>query len=158
MNADNGAWFVPTLGDSLAFIMNIEPMTAPGRRVRTILVLAGGIAIAIGVAVLFFPHAFSATYGVTLGADPSLLSDIRGSGGAILASGIVITAGAFARRLTFTALVISSLFYLAYALSRALGLVLDGVPASGVIAAMVAEFVLGALSVFALTSARGLRP
>ncbi len=119
---------------------------------KTLLLIAGLAGLAIGISVLFMPHPFYASSGIDLGQNPSLLSEVRAPGGALLACGLLIILGAFVDTLTFTALVVSAWMYLAYGLSRGLSIWVDGMPAPILVAAMVAEFLIGLSAVFALAN------
>jgi len=123
---------------------------------KAILFVSGLIAAGIGAAVLFTPEAFYALNGIRLGGDISLLNEIRAQGGALLASGLLIMSGAFVARLTFTAIVLAALFYLAYGLSRIMSMIVDGMPANGLTQATVLEIVIGLACAFALTRFRRL--
>ena len=102
--------------------------------------------LAVGGVLLFAPAAMHAANGVDLGDDASLLSDVRAPGGALLALGAIIVAGPFVPWLTLPAAMISATVYLAYGLSRLLSIVLDGMPAPGLVYAAGLELVLGAVS------------
>ena len=117
---------------------------------KTILLISGLIASGIGAAILFAPGAFYATYDIELGGNFSLLNEIRASGGALLASGILIMSGAFVDKLAFTATVVSTLLYLSYGLSRVMSIAIDGMPVEGLIQAAVIEIVMGLICIFAL--------
>ena len=60
---------------------------------KAILFLAGATAFSIGAAILIFPAAFYTSYGITIGSDPSLLSEIRAPGGALLVMGLFMLTG-----------------------------------------------------------------
>ena len=122
---------------------------------KTILLISGLIASAIGATILFAPGAFYATYGIELGGNLSLLNEIRASGGALLASGILIMSGAFVDKLAFTAAVVSTLLYLSYGLSRVMSIVIDGMPVEGLVQAAVIEIVTGLACIFALVKYPG---
>lgn len=81
---------------------------SPSPIVRAILVISGGVAIAIGGAILVAPAAFYAGYGIAWEGDPNLASELQGVAGLLLGSGLLIAAGAFMPRLTFTAAVLTS--------------------------------------------------
>ena len=116
-----------------------------------ILLLAGGtIATGIGAALLLAPVWFQASAGITLGPDPNLLSEMRAQGAVLLGTGAIILAGAFVQSLAFTATLLATVFFLAYGLARTLGVVLDGLPGSSLVAATGIELVIGALSFAAL--------
>ncbi|MEU6155707.1 DUF4345 domain-containing protein [Actinosynnema sp. NPDC047251] len=110
---------------------------------KAILILAGLALAVVGAATLFAPAAFHALNGTELGDSAALLSEIRASGGALLATGVLVVAGAFAPRLTATAALVGTILHLSYGLSRVLGLALDGLPPASLLAAAVAEVLLG---------------
>lgn len=120
------------------------------KALKTILLISGFIASAIGATILFSPGIFYASYGITLGGNVNLLNEIRASGGALLASGLLIMSGAFVDKMAFTAAVVSTLLYLSYGLSRVLSIVIDGVPVEGLLQAAVLEIVIGLACIFSL--------
>ena len=121
---------------------------------KTILFVSGLIGVVFGGAILFMPVAFSATNGIDLSGNINLLNETRPAGGALLACGTVILAGAFLTELTFTATVISTVMYLAYGSSRLLSIAIDGLPVESLIQATIVETLIGMLSVFALLKYR----
>lgn len=121
---------------------------------KTILFISGLIMTGIGGTILFMPVAFYAGNGIELGGNISLLSEIRAPGGALLASGILIILGAFVAKLTFTSVVISSLIYFSYGISRILSIAIDGMPAEGLVIATAVEIIIGLLGVFAFLKYR----
>ena len=116
--------------------------------VKTVLILSGLIASGIGGTIVFHPVAFYATYGIELAGNISLFNEIRAPGGALLASGILIMLGAFVDKLTFTSVVVSTLLYLSYGLSRIVSMTIDGMPAEGLVQAAALEIVIGLVCVF----------
>lgn len=116
---------------------------------KIILFISGLIAIGIGGTILTMPVAFYATNGINLEGNINLLNEIRASGGALLASGILIILGAFITKLTFTSTVISTLLYLSYGLSRILSIVLDGMPSEGLVQAVILELIIGLFCIVA---------
>jgi hypothetical protein len=117
---------------------------------KVLLVISGLILVGVGGSILFIPVAFFAANGIDLAGNFSLLSEIRPPGGALLAGGIVIISGAFTIQLTFTSLVLSTLIYLSYGLSRILSMVIDGIPDGTLVMATGLEMILGLIGVFAL--------
>lgn len=117
---------------------------------KMFLAIAGLIGFAIGAALLFVPVEFQASAGVVLGDDVNLLSDTRAAGGTLFAAGVVIALGAIMSRMVHTSLVLTALIYLSYGASRVLGLVLDGMPQSSLVAAMVVEIMIGTLGLVLL--------
>ena len=122
--------------------------------IKTVLIFSGLISSGIGGAILFNPVAFYATYGIELAGNISLFNEIRAPGGALMASGILIMLGAFVDKLTFTAVVVSTLLYLSYGLSRILSIAIDGMPAEGLVQAAALEIVIGLVCVFVLVKYR----
>lgn len=96
--------------------------------VTAILLVSGLVGVVIGGAMLLMPVEFHAMAGIALGDSASLLNEMRASGGALLASGLLIVSGAFRADLTFAAGVIATMLYLAYGLSRIFSMVVDGAP------------------------------
>ncbi len=84
-----------------------------------------------------------------------MLNEIRASGGALLASGILIMSGAFVEKLAFTAVVVSTLLYLSYGLSRVMSMVIDGMPVESLVQAAAIEIVTGLVCIFALVKYTG---
>ena len=117
---------------------------------RVFLAIAGFIGFAIGGALLFVPAEFQATAGIVLGDDVNLLSDTRAAGGTLFVAGLVIALGVFTPRMVHTSLVLSGLIYLSYGASRVLGLMLDGMPQSSLVAAMVVEIIIGVMGLVLL--------
>jgi uncharacterized protein DUF4345 len=118
------------------------------------LIVSGLLAAAIGAAVTLTPLAFAASNGIQLSTDPSLLSEVRAPGGALLACGLLILAGAAVRELRFSASLIAAAVYLPYGLARLVSLLIDGVPAEGLLAATAIELVIGALALIAVRESR----
>jgi len=114
---------------------------------KVVLFVSGLIAAGIGGAILVMPAAFYASYGIDLGGNVSLLNEIRASGGALFVAGILIISGSFVASLTFTAVVLASLLYLAYGLSRFLSFAIDGMPSEGLVQAATLEIVIGVVCV-----------
>jgi hypothetical protein len=117
--------------------------------VRILLAVAGAIGIGVGGTQLFMPVAFESSAGIGLGDNSSLLSEIRAAGGTLLAASILILSGAFLPALTSVSLLLSTLFYLSYGLSRLLSGIMDGIPSESLVIATVVEMVVGMLSLLA---------
>lgn len=124
------------------------------KTLKAILLISGLIAAGFGAAIAFTPVEFSATSGIDLAGKPSLLSETRSAGGALLAAGALIVSGAFVRRLAFTATVVAGLMYLAYGASRILSMVADGMPHAILVQATVLELGVGLIALFALAKYR----
>ncbi len=114
------------------------------------LFLAGLLLLVIGGTILLAPHAFHAGNGIVLGNDPNLRSEIRAPGGLLVGSGILILIGAFRHRLRLFAVILTVLVYGSFGLARLLGLALDGMPATGIVAATVIELVMATIGLMML--------
>jgi len=122
------------------------------------------ILIVLGLALVFFggwrlldPFGFYVFSGLELPDDAGLLSEVRGAGGIILISGLIVGLGAFRYARSRTAVVLAAAVFLSLAVARLLGIVLDGSPGSGVLMGMTIELVLGILALFAYFNYRDLR-
>jgi len=120
------------------------------RYVKALLIVSGLLGIGIGFALTFFPIAFEASAGIDLGEDINLLSEIRAPSGVLLIGGILIVLGAFISKLTRTAVLLSSLIYLSYGLSRIVGVLMDGLPNESLLMALALELIVGSISLFVL--------
>jgi hypothetical protein len=129
---------------------NFRTMKNQSMFLKSTLLLCGISAVAVGGALLFVPASFQASAGIILGENAALLSEMRGVGGAILISGIMILMAMKTPGLTFTALLISIALYGGYGVARMISLAVDGTPGMLIVMAMVAELILASLSVIAL--------
>lgn len=121
-----------------------------GRMHRAVLVLAGITLIAVGAGAAFLPDAFYGSYGIELGGDAGLMSELRSAGMALLLLGMIVGAGAFVSGLTTTATLIGAVVLLAYAGGRLLSWAVDGAPSTAMAAAAVVELVIGAACLWLL--------
>lgn len=121
---------------------------------KTILVISGLIGLGVGLTMLLMPVGMYASVNVDISNQVSLLSDIRGMGATFTALGILVIMGAFKSQLTFTATLIATFIYLAYAASRVFSFVMDGMPHGSVLIAGMFETVLGLSCLFALIKYR----
>ena len=122
-------------------------------KLRVLLVLSGLLAMTIGSSLLFVPAQFHATNGIQLDANPSLLSEVRAPGGALLVFGAMMLAGAFVRSFALASTAIGATVYLAYGGARLLSMAFDGLPGAGIVAATAIELVMGAICALALARA-----
>ncbi|MDJ0627470.1 MAG: DUF4345 domain-containing protein [Rhodobacter sp.] len=111
--------------------------------------IAGITAFAIGVSILFVPQAFYATYGIAIGQDPNLLSELRAPGAGLAALGAIMLAGLVRATWAPVALVAALTVYLAFPVGRIVGLAVDGPPGGSVIGALIFEVVIAALCLVA---------
>jgi hypothetical protein len=125
---------------------------------RVLLLFAGAVGALIGAAILLVPVAFYASgNGIILGSDPSLLSEVRAPGGALLACSLLIVAGAFSEPLTFTSTLVGAALYSSYGFARILSVALDGLPTTALLVAGAAEVALGLACAWVLRSQRYFR-
>ena len=107
--------------------------------------IAGLAALCIGLAITAAPASFYAIYGVILGNDPNLLSELRAPGANLAALGMIILAGAFRQGMQRLAAFLGATVFLSYAFGRIVSMALDGMPSSGLIQATLIELVIGGL-------------
>lgn len=119
------------------------------------LLMSGALLLAVGGALLLAPDIMHASNGVDIGSDPSLRSEVRAPGGALLALGGLILAGVFVKRLRFTGTVTAATVYLAYGLSRLLSMAIDGMPSPGLVVVTGVEIVIGIVNVVLLAGLQG---
>ena len=122
----------------------------------TSLLLSGAVLLVFGLLVTFAPVFLYANDGAHLPNEPTLLSNVRASGGALLSIGVLILLGVFVERLRYAAAVLSPLAFTALGLARVVGVVADGTPATVVVGATIFNFVVAAagIAVFARARAR----
>jgi len=117
--------------------------------------IAGLTAFGIGSFILTAPQAFYASYGITLGSDASLLSELRAPAAGLAALGAVMLAGIQSPTLRPTSIVAALIVFLGFPAGRILGLLIDGVPSDGILAALILELAIAALCLFAFRRGTG---
>ncbi|MFY0690477.1 MAG: DUF4345 domain-containing protein [Paracoccaceae bacterium] len=117
--------------------------------------VAGITSLGIGGFILTAPHAFYASYGIALGPDPSLLSELRAPGAGLAAFGAVMLAGIFRPALRQAGIVAALTVFLAFPAGRVLGLLADGMPSGGILGALGLELAIAALCLFAFRRGNG---
>lgn len=120
-----------------------------------VLLVAGALLILVGGLILLAPADFYSANGIEIGANTSLLNELKAPAGLLLAAGLFMISAAFLRPFADTATSLAALVYLSYACARGLSMALDGAPASGLVQAAALEAVLG-LACLALVTARRL--
>ncbi len=121
-------------------------------KLKTLLFITGLIGVGIGAAILSAPVAFHATSGIVVSGDESLMSEMRAAGGALFACGFLVLLGAFIARLTYTALVLSTVLYMSYGLSRLVSMAVDGMPSGNLVAVTLFELGVGFVCALALVN------
>ena len=117
---------------------------------QIVLFISGVIAIAVAGMIQISPVDFYATNNIDIAENVNLLNEIRASSGALLAYGIFILTGVFIDQLRFTAIVLSTLLFLSYGLSRFVSVFIDGMPVNSLIGAGVIEILVGLFCLFCL--------
>ncbi len=107
--------------------------------------LSGVTALAIGTFITLTPHAFYASYGITLVQDPNLLNELRAPGAGLAVFGALMLSGVFHEAMAPIALAVALTVFLAFPLGRIVGIVMDGMPAGSVLGALAFEIIIAAL-------------
>ncbi|MFZ5963288.1 DUF4345 domain-containing protein [Thalassococcus sp. BH17M4-6] len=109
------------------------------------LAISGLTALTIGGFITTAPQAFYAGYGIALGPDASLLSELRAPGAGLAAFGLLMLLGLWRRTLLPVSAVVALTVFVAFPAGRLVGLALDGLPSGSVIAALGFEVAVAAL-------------
>ena len=113
-------------------------------KTRSILLLvAGGLLILIGAYILTSPVDFYASNSIELGANVSLLNELKAPAGFLLTAGLFMIAAIFVHHLADTAILLAAMLYLSYAGARVVSILSDGIPAAGLVQAATLEAVVG---------------
>ena len=107
--------------------------------------ISGLTALAIGTLITLAPHAFYASYGITLGQDPNLLNELRAPGAGLAVFGAIMLSGVFRAATGPIALAVALTVFLAFPVGRIVGIVLDGMPSGSVIGALGFEIIIAGL-------------
>ena len=119
------------------------------RRFNVILLVLALVLVVFGGWRLVDPIGFYTFSGLELSDDAGLLSEVRGAGGIIMVTGLVVGLGAFRHAWSRTSVLLAAVVFLSLGLARLLGIALDGSPGDGVIQGMAIELVFGGLALFA---------
>ena len=120
--------------------------------------VSGITALAIGSVITLVPHVFYASYGITLGEDPNLLSELRAPGAGLAVFGAIMLAGIVRTSMMPIALAVALTVYLAFPSGRIVGLVMDGIPSGSVLGALVVEVIIACLLLVAFWPRRSMNP
>ena len=116
---------------------------------KTTLGISGLTAVGIGAMITFAPHAFYASYGIVLGENPSLLSELRAPAAGLTALGILMLLGIWKSALAQLAVAATLIVFLTFPAGRVIGLVVDGMPSFGIIGALLLEIAIAGLCLIA---------
>lgn len=119
------------------------------RSEKLALCLSGLTALGIGATITLAPHAFYASYGIAIGDDPSLLSELRAPGAGLATLGILMLVGIWRATLVQLAVAATLVVFLAFPAGRFIGLAVDGLPSPGILAALALEIAIAAFCLFA---------
>lgn len=119
-----------------------------------LLLVSGTLLILIGTFIIVSPIYFYGSNNIDLGANVSLLNELKAPAGLLLAAGFYIISAIFVRSKTDTALRLAALIYLSYAVSRFVSMAFDGVPASGLVMATALEAIIGLTCLLVLLVSR----
>lgn len=111
--------------------------------------ISGLTAVGIGVVILAAPHAFFASYGITVGDDPGLLSELRAPAAGLAAFGVLILLGIWRITMKPVSKIAALTVFLAFPVGRLIGLIVDGVPPTPIIGALMFELAVAALCIVA---------
>ncbi|MCV2893856.1 DUF4345 domain-containing protein [Lentibacter sp. XHP0401] len=107
--------------------------------------LSGLTAFTIGAFILFAPHTFYASYGITLGEDASLLSELRAPGAGLAGFGLLMLLGMWRHAVLPLGMAAALTVFTAFPVGRLVGLAVDGMPSGNVVGALVVELIIAAL-------------
>jgi hypothetical protein len=127
------------------------------RRLKLILIVLALTLVFFGGWRLVDPIGFYTFSGLQLSDDAGLLSEVRGAGGIIMVSGLIVGLGAFRHSWSRTSVVLAAVVFSSLGLARLLGIALDGSPGAGLIQGMAIELVFGGLALFAFFNMRTAR-
>ena len=108
----------------------------------------------IGMSIIVSPVVFYGSYNINIGDNVSLLSELKAPAGLLLVAGVFMVYAIFDKTKRDVALGLAVLIYLSYAASRAVSMVWDGVPASGLVLATAIEAIIGLTCLVLLLAGR----
>jgi hypothetical protein len=116
---------------------------------KVILIVLALTLVVFGGWRLMAPIGFYTFSGLELSGDAGLLSEVRGAGGIIMVSGLVVALGVFQHAWSRTSVLVAAVVFLSLGLGRLMGIALDGLPGAEVLQGMAIELVFGVLALFA---------
>jgi hypothetical protein len=116
---------------------------------KIMLCVSGLTALGIGTFILAAPLTFYASYGISLGDDASLLSELRAPGAGLAAFGALMLVGLVRHAFSTVSFVAALTVFLAYPAGRLVGLLVDGIPNGSILGALIIELVIAGLCLFA---------
>ncbi len=119
------------------------------RGFKVILIVLALTLVIFGAWRLLNPIGFYDFSGLELPDRAGLLSEVRGAGGVIMVSGLIVGLGAFRHSWSRTSVVLAAAVFLSLGLARLLGIAVDGSPGAEVIQGMASELFFGGLALSA---------
>lgn len=113
------------------------------KAVKIYLVISGLLLTFVGGATLLMPVELKASAGMELAGDINALNDVRGFSALLLGFAMLALFGAFAKHLTYTSTLTSTLLFLTLAIGRVISFIVDGIPVEGLVKATVLEVIFG---------------
>lgn len=113
--------------------------------------ISGLTAVGIGSFIMVAPHAFYASYGITLGDNASLLSELRAPAAGLITLGVFMLTGIWRTAMAQLAVAASLIVFLAFPAGRLIGVAVDGMPSGGIIGALVLEIAIAILCILAFS-------
>ncbi|MEM9573638.1 MAG: DUF4345 domain-containing protein [Pseudomonadota bacterium] len=107
--------------------------------------LSGVTALGIGVSILAIPHAFYASYGIALGDNINLLSELRAPAAGLTILSIIMLMGIARESLRQTSIIAALTVFLAFPAGRIIGILVDGMPSASIVGALIIELIVAAL-------------
>ena len=119
------------------------------RTLTIILFLAGLMLTFFGAFATFFPEAYTARHSIEILGNVNLYNEFRGTGGILMAVGLITLSGALRSALSFTAIIVASTTFLMFGTTRLFSIIVDGMPVSGIVRATIVEIIVGLICVWA---------
>lgn len=110
---------------------------------KTYLIISGLLLTFIGGATLALPVTMKAGAGIDIANNISVINDTRAASALFLSIALITLIGAFSKKLSYTASLISSIMFLSVGTGRFISILIDGLPVDGLVKATGLEFVLG---------------
>ena len=117
---------------------------------NAVLIIAGTLLILVAASIIVAPVDFYAANEIEIGADISLINELKAPAGMLLVAGAFMLVAVFVRNLVDTAMLLGAMVYLSYAAARFASMWLDGMPAPGLVQAAALEVVIGLACLAAL--------
>ena len=111
--------------------------------------VSGVTAVGIGGFILAAPHTFYASYGIWLGTDVNLLSELRAPAAGLAVLGALMLAGIARHAWSRVAIVAALTVFLAFPAGRLVGLAVDGMPSGSILSALAIELAIAFLCLVA---------